>query len=69
VRDLANVFNAAIGRRAREGKPTPGLEPGTLRYEREDADDWIVQGVALALGVVGLVATAGATWRTPAARM
>jgi hypothetical protein len=37
-------------------------------YEREDADDWIVQGVALALGVVGLVAAAGALWRRPAAR-
>jgi len=37
-------------------------------YEREDADDWIAQGAALALGVVGLVAAAGALWRRPAAR-
>jgi hypothetical protein len=32
-------------------------------YEREDADDWIVQAVALALGAVGVVVAAGVLWR------
>lgn len=36
-------------------------------YERKDTDDWIVQGVALVLGVVGIVAAAGALWRRPRA--
>jgi FtsH-binding integral membrane protein len=33
---------------------------GLLFYEREDADDWIVQALALVLGVVGVLAVIGA---------
>jgi hypothetical protein len=36
-------------------------------YEREDTDDWIVQGVALVLSLVGIVAAVGALWRRPRA--
>jgi hypothetical protein len=36
------------------------------RYEREDLDDWIIQGAALVLSVVGLVAGIAALRRRPA---
>lgn len=32
-------------------------------YEREDTDDWVLQGAALVLGVVGAIAVVGALRR------